>query len=287
MYSIFDGRELEIINDKLSTLLVGGGIPLSQLDQTITNMRESEFYCFVSQAFMAIGIPPVFPKEFPRGKWNFMSNPFVALTGAEEELLFAKRVLNNNYGVNVEISTTIRMMSVQNQLKKDEQETIELIFSYTNLIMYSLNFYRLSSSGLFDIIEDVVVSDGYEANYYELFYFIYSIPIIQFALVWQKTKMDNSEIRDNINAYVNRAANTIKDMYYVNLSEADKDVFKSRLLQYEQPYISISAGFSDSELLFIASYNIFKSHETTEFIKKLWQKMDEKHSEFLRLLGTF
>lgn len=148
-------------------------------------------------------------------------------------------------------------------------------------------FYLSISEGLFDVIEEPVVSDSYEAEYNELFYFVYSVPIIRFGLTWKESLIDKADIVNNLDAYINRISNFIEESYGLDFNNSVKEQFKFRVKQYQRPYILITNNFRESGLLDIASYNIFKSHETTGFIRKLWANMEANQTGYGQSSGVF
>jgi len=102
MYHAFTDEERTIINDKIAELLVAGGIPLSTLKEFLARIEQPEFYSVAALAFAALGIQPAMKELFPRGRWNLIDNPLVAMVGAESEIVMAKNEILRRYGIQID-----------------------------------------------------------------------------------------------------------------------------------------------------------------------------------------
>lgn len=290
MYSMFTSKELAIINDKLATILVGGGISISQLPQTLQRMTEAQFFCFVSQAFMSIGIPPVFPKEFPRSNWNILSNPFVALSGAEDELLLAKRVLLKNYGVSVEVSNTKQAEIPDSDpgskavIYTDEDD----MFNSETLKMHYTNFKEYMFDFISDWLPDSETTGAVNIKNNELDIFIAAIPMIQFACIWKKQDSDTG-VQDRFDAYSKWIAYEI--IRYENYTEREMDIFIKnaivpRVLEYEPLYINYMNTTNSDGLICAFGKNVFDTYEWYLIHHKTQEALDVKHKQFMQLYSA-
>lgn len=104
MYLSLGEEERRAIGDKVSELLVAGGIPLSGLLPFLTSMSEDAFYGMIAMAFSCFGMNPTMPNLFPRGEWNRVDNPLVALAGAQDEIVMARGEIKRKYNISIDMT---------------------------------------------------------------------------------------------------------------------------------------------------------------------------------------
>lgn len=103
MMSGFDQSEIQVFLDAMHVMLMKNGMPDMSARETIrrTIDNEPEFCSISAMLFMEMNLPPIFPKCFPGGRWNFISNPLIALRGDEDEIRLARIDIFRRYQIDV------------------------------------------------------------------------------------------------------------------------------------------------------------------------------------------
>lgn len=93
--------------DKIHDALVNGGYTPASATEKIRTIFDGDyikFYSISAMVFMNMNLPPVFEKCFPGGRWNYVSNPLIALNDAEKELKMARVEIFSKYQIDVDIN---------------------------------------------------------------------------------------------------------------------------------------------------------------------------------------
>lgn len=89
--------------DNMMFTLMKHGMPESGAKETVKGFLNSEadMCCMMSTTFNEMGIAPALPKCFPHGKWNYISNPLLAMRDTDEEVRLARVDIYRRYQIDI------------------------------------------------------------------------------------------------------------------------------------------------------------------------------------------
>jgi hypothetical protein len=103
MMELSEDAWMHVMFDKIHEILMQGGYTSEDAKNKLKQMANNDQIIFLSMcamAYMSMDISPAFPKCFAGGRWNFVSNPLIALHDADKEIKMA-RVIFSRYQIDV------------------------------------------------------------------------------------------------------------------------------------------------------------------------------------------
>lgn len=87
---------------KVRELLISGGMP--NAESFMTSMEEDRFYGMAAIAMFNLGIKPGLPNILFHDQWNSISNPLVALSGAQREIDMVTLEIKRKHNIDINIT---------------------------------------------------------------------------------------------------------------------------------------------------------------------------------------
>jgi len=103
-FSTLDPPTQEKIDEDVLRQLIRGGIPAAQAAEFKTRLRETQYFGLAAFAMAELEIAPKLSGILFKNWWEHVSNPLVALTGAEKEIEMASAEIQRKHQVTMTIS---------------------------------------------------------------------------------------------------------------------------------------------------------------------------------------
>lgn len=84
--------------------LITGGIPRDEVSKFLYRMDIGAYFGMTAMTYMKMGISPSMPTMFPRGQWNYINNPLVALSDANDQIQVVINTLKTKYRINAKFN---------------------------------------------------------------------------------------------------------------------------------------------------------------------------------------
>lgn len=89
--------------DSMMMVLMKNGMGEANAKATVKGLvnKDADLYCMLSVTFNELGMDPSLPKCFPHGKWNYISNPLLAMRDTDEEVRLARVDIYRRYQIDI------------------------------------------------------------------------------------------------------------------------------------------------------------------------------------------